>query len=102
VDLPEDGSDSTFDGRDGKGDGTDDNSVVNAPKRVSAVPASAQSTSCDDDNSTFTQETKDMVLSVNHESVNHTATATPPLRLQQPALKPSIFPSDSFVCLFIH
>jgi hypothetical protein len=26
---------------------------------------------------------------------HHTATATPPLRLQQPAPKPSIFPSDS-------
>jgi hypothetical protein len=61
VDLPEDGSDSTFDARDGKVDGTDDNSIVNASKCVSGVAASAQSTSCDDDDSTFAQETKDML-----------------------------------------
>jgi hypothetical protein len=61
VDLPEDGSNSTFDGRDAKVDGTDNNSVVNASKRVSAVAASGQSTSCDDDDSTFAQETKDIL-----------------------------------------
>jgi hypothetical protein len=53
VDLPEDGSDSTFDGRDGKVDATDHNSIVNVSKRVAAVAAPAQSTSCDDDDSTF-------------------------------------------------
>jgi hypothetical protein len=61
VDLPEDGSNSTFNGRDGKVDGTNDNSIVNASKCVSAVAASAQSTSSDDDESTFAQETKDIL-----------------------------------------
>jgi hypothetical protein len=37
VDLPEDGSHSTFDGRDGKVDGTDENSVEIVPQRVSAA-----------------------------------------------------------------
>jgi hypothetical protein len=40
VDLPHDGSDSTFDGRDGKGDGIDDNSLVNASQSISAAAAS--------------------------------------------------------------
>jgi hypothetical protein len=31
VDLPEDESDSSFDGRDGKVDGTDGKSAVNVP-----------------------------------------------------------------------
>jgi hypothetical protein len=39
VDLPEDGSDSTFDGRDGIVDGTDDNTVVIANPRDSGPPA---------------------------------------------------------------
>jgi Rieske Fe-S protein len=42
VDLPEDGSDSTFDGRDGIVDGTDDNTVVIANPRDSGLPASQQ------------------------------------------------------------
>jgi hypothetical protein len=42
VDLPEDGSDSTFDGRDGKVDGTDHNTVVIANPRDSGLPASQQ------------------------------------------------------------
>jgi regulator of replication initiation timing len=42
VDLPEDGSDSTFDGRDGKVDGTDDNTGVIANPRDSGPPASQQ------------------------------------------------------------
>jgi regulator of replication initiation timing len=42
VDLPEDGSDSTFDGRDGIVDGTDDNTVVIANPRDSGPPASQQ------------------------------------------------------------
>jgi hypothetical protein len=42
VDLPEDGSDSTFDGRDGIVDGTDDNTVVIANPRNSGPPASQQ------------------------------------------------------------
>jgi regulator of replication initiation timing len=42
VDLPEDGSDSTFDGRDGIVDGTDDNTVVIANPRDSGQPASQQ------------------------------------------------------------
>jgi uncharacterized protein (UPF0335 family) len=41
VDLPQDGSDSTFDGRDGKVDGIDDNSVVNASQRIPAAEATA-------------------------------------------------------------
>jgi hypothetical protein len=61
VDLPDDGTDSIIDGRDGKVDATDDNSVVNVPQRVSAAAASAQSTSCDNDHSTFTQDTKDIL-----------------------------------------
>jgi hypothetical protein len=42
VDLPEDGSDTTFDGRDGIVDGTDDNTVVIANPRDSGPPASQQ------------------------------------------------------------
>jgi regulator of replication initiation timing len=42
VDLPEDGSDSTFDGRDGKVDETDDNTVVIANPCDSGPPASPQ------------------------------------------------------------
>jgi hypothetical protein len=42
VDLPEDGSDSTFDGRDGKVDGTDDNTAVIANPRDSGPPALQQ------------------------------------------------------------
>jgi hypothetical protein len=42
VDLPEDGSDSTFDGRDGIVDGTDDNTVVIANPCDSGPPASQQ------------------------------------------------------------
>jgi hypothetical protein len=42
VDLPEDGSDSTFDGRDGIVDGTDDNTVVITNPRDSGPPALQQ------------------------------------------------------------
>jgi hypothetical protein len=42
-------------------DRTDDNSIVNASQRISAVAASAQSTSCADNDSTFAQETKDIL-----------------------------------------
>jgi hypothetical protein len=42
VDLPKDGSDPTFDGRDGIVDGTDDNTVVIANLRDSGLPASQQ------------------------------------------------------------
>jgi hypothetical protein len=42
VDLPGDGSDPTFDGRDGIVDGTDDNTVVIANPRDSGPPASQQ------------------------------------------------------------
>jgi membrane-bound inhibitor of C-type lysozyme len=42
VDLPEDGSDSTFDGRDGIVDGTDDNTVVIMNPCHSGPPASQQ------------------------------------------------------------
>jgi hypothetical protein len=41
VDLPEDESDSSFDGRDGKVDGTDGKSAVNAPQRISAAETTA-------------------------------------------------------------
>jgi hypothetical protein len=61
VDVSDDGTGSIIDGRDGKVDGTDDNSVVNASQRVSAVAVSAQSTSCNDNDSTFAQETKDIL-----------------------------------------
>jgi hypothetical protein len=39
VDLPEDGSNSTFDGRDGKVDGTDENTIEIAPQHVSTAAA---------------------------------------------------------------
>jgi tRNA U54 and U55 pseudouridine synthase Pus10 len=42
LDLPDDGSDSTFDGRDGIVDGTDDNTVVIANPRDSGLTASPQ------------------------------------------------------------
>jgi uncharacterized protein YicC (UPF0701 family) len=42
VDLPEHGSDSTFEGRDGIVDGTDDNTVVITNPRDSRPPASQQ------------------------------------------------------------
>jgi hypothetical protein len=42
VELPENGSNSTFDGRDGIVDGTDDNTVVIANPRDSGLPASQQ------------------------------------------------------------
>jgi hypothetical protein len=42
VDLPEDGSDSTFDGRDGIVDGTDDNTVVIVNPHDSGPSASQQ------------------------------------------------------------
>jgi hypothetical protein len=43
VDLPHDGSDPITDGRDGKVDGSDDKSTVNAPMRVftAGIPAAA-------------------------------------------------------------
>jgi hypothetical protein len=41
VDLPEDESDSSFDGRDGKVNGTDGKSTVNTPQRVSAAETTA-------------------------------------------------------------
>jgi hypothetical protein len=41
VDLPEDESDSSFDGRDGKVDGTDGKSAVNMLQRVSAAETTA-------------------------------------------------------------
>jgi hypothetical protein len=42
VDLPNDGSDPTFDGRDGIVDGTDDNTVVITNPCDSRLPASQQ------------------------------------------------------------
>jgi cell division protein FtsB len=42
VDVPEDGSDPTFDGRDGIVDGTDNNTVVIANPHDSGPPASQQ------------------------------------------------------------
>jgi ribosomal protein L14E/L6E/L27E len=42
VDLPDNGSDPTFDGRDGIVDGTDDNTVLIAKPCKSALPASKQ------------------------------------------------------------
>jgi hypothetical protein len=44
VDLPEDGSDSTFDGRDGNVDGTDENTVEIAPQCVSKAAAPSKTT----------------------------------------------------------
>jgi hypothetical protein len=41
VHLPEDESDSSFDGRDGNVDGTDGKSTVNAPQRISAAETTA-------------------------------------------------------------
>jgi hypothetical protein len=41
VDLPEDECDSSFDGRDGKVDGTDGKSAVNAPQCISAAETTA-------------------------------------------------------------
>jgi hypothetical protein len=45
VDLPADESHSSFDGRDGKVDGTDGKSAVNAPQRVSATETTAAASS---------------------------------------------------------
>jgi hypothetical protein len=42
VDLPDDGTGSIIDGRDGKVDATDDNSAVNASQRVSTTAASPE------------------------------------------------------------
>jgi hypothetical protein len=42
VDLPEDECDSSFDGRDGKVDGTDGKSAVNTPRHVSAAETTAE------------------------------------------------------------
>jgi hypothetical protein len=79
VDLPDDVSNSTFDGRDGKVDESDGfsagNTLQRAPSAASEAPPPPPRYSDD--------------------YAHHTATATPPLRLQQPAPKPSIFPSDS-------
>jgi hypothetical protein len=44
VDLPEDGSNSTFDGRDGKVDGTDENTVEIAPQCISTVAVLSKTT----------------------------------------------------------
>jgi hypothetical protein len=44
VDLPEDASNSTFDGRDGKVDGTDGNTIEIAPQRVSTAAAPSKTT----------------------------------------------------------
>jgi hypothetical protein len=41
VDLPEDGSNSTFDGSDGKVDGTDENTVEITPQCISTAAAGA-------------------------------------------------------------
>jgi hypothetical protein len=41
VDLPEDRADCTFDGRDGKVDGTDERSTINAPQCISATETTA-------------------------------------------------------------
>jgi hypothetical protein len=45
VDLPEDGSNSTFDGRDGKVNRTDENTVEIVPQCISTV-ASPSKTTC--------------------------------------------------------
>jgi hypothetical protein len=111
VDLPEDGSESTFDGRDGIVDGTDDNTVVIANPRDSGPPASQQlqhNEWVEDNIVVLSQQINDLHyknetrlynieerVSGLSNSQQHMATATPPLRLQQPAPKPSIFPSDS-------
>jgi hypothetical protein len=42
VDLPDDGSGSIIDGRDGKVDVTDDNSAVNASQGISTTAASPE------------------------------------------------------------
>jgi hypothetical protein len=42
VDLPDDGTESIIDGRDGKVDATDDNSAVNASQHVSTTAASPE------------------------------------------------------------
>jgi hypothetical protein len=44
VDLPEDRSNSTFDGRDGKVDGTDEETVEIAPQCVSTAAAPSKTT----------------------------------------------------------
>jgi hypothetical protein len=48
VDLPNDGTGSITDGRDGKPDATDDNSAVNAPQHVSTTAASPEQQLLDD------------------------------------------------------
>jgi hypothetical protein len=48
VDLPDDGTGSIIDGRDGKVDATDDNSAVNTPQRVPTTAASPEQQLLDD------------------------------------------------------
>jgi hypothetical protein len=48
VDLPDDGTGSITNGRDGKVDATDDNSAMNAPQRVSTTAASPELQLLDD------------------------------------------------------
>jgi hypothetical protein len=48
VDLPDDGTGSIINGRDGKADATDDNSAVNMPQCVSTTAASPEQQLLDD------------------------------------------------------
>jgi hypothetical protein len=48
VDLPDDGTGSIIDGRDGKIDATDDNSAVNASQRIPTTAASPEQRLLDD------------------------------------------------------
>jgi hypothetical protein len=59
VDLPHDGSDPIFEGRDGKVDGIDDNSLVNASQSVSAAAASPPQSPNNDPTAMVLQFTRD-------------------------------------------
>jgi hypothetical protein len=84
VDLPDDGSNCTFDGRDGKVDESDGfsagNTLQRAPSAASEAPPPRPRYTTDYGESQF------FVVFQRRP---------PPLRLQQPTPKPSIFPSDS-------
>jgi hypothetical protein len=123
VDLHDDGSESTFDGRDRQVDESDGFSTGNtlqyAPSAASeAPPPSPQYTTNYGESPVHkwrielanigayahvfgaeidcSAENILQYCTANAATgIYHMATATPPLHLQQPAPKPSIFPSDS-------
>jgi hypothetical protein len=109
VDLPGDRTSSIIDGRDGKVDATDNSNAVNASQCISTTPAlpeqllddAAQLVQITNLYTTVAMSMRDYVQKTLDDmrdlliKMRPHSNGDPPLHLQQPAPKPSIFPSDS-------